>query len=71
MCHNSLITGLVYETKKITSEIALEAIAEAEYGLGMAPKRQDLPETNTDEIIRGLQSDDYRTCVKKGGNVNG
>jgi general secretion pathway protein A len=37
MCHNALITGLVYETKCITRAIALEAIAEATNGLGATP----------------------------------
>lgn len=55
MCHNSLITGLVYETKRITRAIALEAIAEAENGLGAAPSREEKLEPNTDEIIRSLQ----------------
>ncbi len=55
MCHNALITGLVYETKKITSKIALEAIGEAENGLGVASSREDKLELDTDEIIRALQ----------------
>jgi general secretion pathway protein A len=43
ICHNALITGLVYETKLITSKIALEAIGEAENGLGIitSPSHQD------------------------------
>ena len=55
VCHNALISGLVYDTKKITSKIALEAIGEAENGLGMAPKHEESHESDTDEIIRALQ----------------
>lgn len=54
MCHNALITGLVYETKHITRAIALEAIAEATNGLGAAPAAKER-EPDTDEIIRALQ----------------
>jgi general secretion pathway protein A len=57
ICHNALISGLVYETKKITSKIALEAIGETENGLGMASKQEEPREMNTDEMIRRLQSD--------------
>ncbi len=55
MCHNSLITGLVYETKRITAKIALEAIAEAENGLGSAPSCEAKLEPVTDEIMSVLQ----------------
>lgn len=55
MCHNALISGLVYETKRIPQKITLEAIAEAENGLGAAPKHEEKSESDTDEIIRALQ----------------
>lgn len=55
MCHNALISGLVYETKKITNKIALEAIAEATNGLGTAPTASEEHKPNADEIIRSLQ----------------
>lgn len=55
MCHNALISGLIYETKKINQKIALEAIAEATNGLGVAPKQEESHEPDTDEIIRALQ----------------
>jgi len=73
MCHNALITGLIHETRRITAKIALEAIEESEkgFGMGMAPRRQDVPGTDADEIIRRLQSDSYKTWIKQGGNTNG
>ena len=57
MCHNALIDGLVYETRSINQKIALEAIDEATNGFGATMKQEDVPETDTDEIIRRLQSD--------------
>jgi len=57
MCHNALIDGLVYETKSISRKIALEAIDEATNGFGASPKQEEMLETDTDEIIRRLQSD--------------
>lgn len=56
MCHNALISGLVYETRLITSKIALEAIGEAENGLGMAPKHEESHETDTDYVIKQLEA---------------
>ena len=55
MCHSSLITGLVYGTKRITRSIALEAIAEAENGLGVAERGEEKPGSATDQIIHALQ----------------
>ncbi len=40
ICHNALISGLVYETKKITAKTALEAIAETTNGLSYAENRK-------------------------------
>lgn len=55
MCHNALITGLVYETKHITRAIALEAIAEAMNGLGsFAVNKQDLV-ADKDTTIKQLE----------------
>jgi general secretion pathway protein A len=64
MCHNSLITGLVYEANRITSKLALEAISEAENCLGMVPKRPDVSETDDDELMIRLQTDNYKTLTK-------
>lgn len=37
VCHNALISGLVYETRKITREIALEAINDLVNGISYKP----------------------------------
>jgi general secretion pathway protein A len=59
MCHNALISGLVYETKSITMKTALEAIAETTHGLSSAANSQSniLIETpaGTDSIIKELR----------------
>jgi general secretion pathway protein A len=60
ICHNALITGLVCETKKITLKIALEAISEAENGLGVIQKPEAPLGSDTDEIIRRLQSGNFK-----------
>ncbi|MFA5145962.1 MAG: AAA family ATPase [Candidatus Omnitrophota bacterium] len=53
-CHNALISGLVYESKKITAKIAREAVAEALYGLGS--KSAGGQEEVSDEILHNLQN---------------
>lgn len=59
VCHNALISGLVYDTKLINAKIALEAIAETKYGLNSATngKSDNLIESpaNTDSIIKELK----------------
>lgn len=58
ICHNSLISGLVYETKRIPKEIVLEAIKESVYGLGTVESKSEeqSPSEKTDDLIRGLLS---------------
>jgi len=55
MCHNALITGLVYESKRVTRDIALEAIAESENGLGSPKLVKESHEDSVDEMIKKLQ----------------
>lgn len=38
-CHSALISGLVYETRTITREIAIEAINDSMHGMGYRPMR--------------------------------
>jgi len=40
VCHNALISGLVYETRKITREIAMEAIGDLVNGISYKPARK-------------------------------
>lgn len=60
VCHNALISGLVYETKHITAEIALESIAEATYGLTSLPSNNERgihieSMTGTGSIVKELR----------------
>ncbi len=56
-CHHSLISGLVYETRRISAKIASEAIAETMSGLGVKSS-EGAELMGTDEIIRKLQRED-------------
>lgn len=56
ICHNALISGLVYETKTITKAIALEAIAEAENGLGVELVKEQVSFSDTDYVIKQLEA---------------
>ena len=55
--HNALISGLVYETRRVTKEIAQEAIKDSIYGFtAVTPPKPEAvnPSEQTDEIIRGI-----------------
>ncbi len=59
ICHNALISGLVYETKKITPETALEAIADTTNGLSPETSHQSNivieKQKDTDNMIKELR----------------
>lgn len=58
ICNSALISGFVYETKRITGKIAVEAVNESVYGVGAgipaAFDREDMPQ-DTDTILKKLQ----------------
>lgn len=56
-CHNSLISGLVYETRRITKEIVIESVNELMYGIGVSAPQEKNKEATTDEIIQNLQKE--------------
>ena len=47
-CHNMLISGIVYESRKITKEIAVEAAGELSLGIGQGHSHET---SDSDEKI--------------------
>jgi len=70
-CHHALISGLVYESKRITKEIALETIHELIHGLGSKPSEKSAeidPASQADEMLRKMLMADNKDI---GGFTNG
>lgn len=68
-CHNALISGVVYGTRRITANIATEAIKELVEGLKDTLTLEQ--NSRTSRIEKGTQTKSHRINIEKGEQRNG